>query len=118
MKHPWNGLRLSDVRLTEPVVAIIVLPLNGMYPPLGATAQTTPQEMILPLQQVTLRPDKYTEGGLIRLGETPNDEANCWIDPRNVEIVEVLGRMVASDKGLQCEPIPAHEISALIAKSA
>ena len=113
MKHPWNGLRLSDVRLTEPVVAIIVLPLNGMYPPLGATAQITPQEMILPLQQVTLRPDKLSAEGFIRLGETPNDEANCWIDPKNVLIAEVLGRADLAAGGWICTPIPQEEINAL-----
>jgi hypothetical protein len=42
------------------------------------------------LQQVTIRPDK-TKDGLIRLGETMADEANCWIYPQNINIIVILG---------------------------
>jgi len=43
------------------------------------------------LQQVTLRPDKISQTGLIRLGDTPGDEARCWIHPQAVFMVEILG---------------------------
>ena len=42
------------------------------------------------LHQVTLRPDKI-HGGLIRLGETPNDEAAGWQWPQSITVVTVLG---------------------------
>ncbi len=44
------------------------------------------------LQQVVLRPDKVSRGGLIRLGQTRGDEANCWIHSDCVQVVEILGR--------------------------
>lgn len=56
------------------------------------------------LQQVTLRPDKVSEGGLIRLGETRGDEARCWISPENVVVVEVLGEV-------ECVGNPADEVA-------
>lgn len=43
------------------------------------------------LQQVTLRPDKVSKGGFIRLGETQGDEALCWVHPKNVLVMEILG---------------------------
>lgn len=43
------------------------------------------------LQQVTLRPDKISQAGLIRLGDTPGDEARCWIRPEAIEVIEILG---------------------------
>jgi len=49
------------------------------------------------LQQVTLRPEKCA-AGLIRLGETPGDEALCWIALEHVEIVHVLGRAIEVSK--------------------
>ena len=106
MKHPFNGRRLSECELEYPLVAIVVLPLNGMFPPLEVSTATLPNEMVRPLQQVTLRPDKISEEGFIRLGETPNDEANCWIHPQNVQIAEVLGRAQDTGQGWICEDIP------------
>ena len=44
------------------------------------------------LHQVVLRPDKIATGTkLIRLGETPGDEALCWIALEHIEIAHVLG---------------------------
>lgn len=45
------------------------------------------------IRQVTLRPDKVHDG-LIRLGETPQDEANGWQYPFNVEVISIIGRAV------------------------
>ena len=113
MKHPFNGRRLSECRLDYPLVAIVVLPLNGMFPPLDASSLTQPQDMVRPLQQVTLRPDKLSAEGFIRLGETPNDEANCWIHPQNVLIAEVLGKAKDTGQGWICVDISEEEINAL-----
>lgn len=58
------------------------------------------------LQQVTLRPDKVSKQKLIRLGETPGDEALCWIHPKNVLVVEILGTVDLSKPEAQHgEPI-------------
>ena len=111
MKHPWNGKRLSDVTLEFPIVAIVVLPLNGMFPPLDASALTQPHDMVRPLQQVTLRPDKISAEGFIRLGETPNDEANCWIHPRNIFIAEVLGEAINTGQGWLCRDIELKAVA-------
>lgn len=115
MKHPYNGRRLCDCKLPEPLVAIVALPLNGIYPPLDATMQTKPEQMVRPLQQVTLRPDKLSTLGYLRLGETPNDEANCWIHPENVLIVEVLGKGVEYSGTWRCEPFELGPRDALLA---
>ena len=45
------------------------------------------------LHQVTLRPDKVYDG-MIRVGDTPGDEAVGWQYPENIQIVRVLGRAV------------------------
>ena len=50
------------------------------------------------LQQVTLRPDKVSRAGLIRLGETPGDEALCWIAPEHIGVVEILGTSQPANK--------------------
>lgn len=42
------------------------------------------------IHQVMLRPDKV-KNGLIRLGETPGDEAAGWQHPQNIVILSVLG---------------------------
>ncbi len=52
-----------------------------------------------PLQQVVLRPDKISPQGLIRLGETPGDEANCWTRPEHVNVIEILGEAVQDASG-------------------
>ena len=52
----------------------------------------------LSLQQVTLRPDKI-HGDLIRLGETPGDEANCWQKLIDINIVAVLGNAIEEEAG-------------------
>lgn len=104
MKHAYNGKMLAYCALEQPLVAIVRIPLNPPYPPLNATQTTGIAEMIRPLQQVTLRQDKITPLGHIRLGETQGDEANCWISIEHVEIVEVLGRSVERDGAWRCEP--------------
>ena len=101
MKHPFNGKLLSECPLTKPLTAIVCLPLNGLYPPLDAGPMTQPQDMVRPLQQVTLRPDQFSAEGYVRLGNTPGDEANCWIAPRHVEIQEVLGVASWGDNKLE-----------------
>lgn len=42
------------------------------------------------LQQVTIRHEK-THDNLVRFGETPGDEANCWIAREHVDVIAVLG---------------------------
>ena len=42
------------------------------------------------IHQVMLRPDKIKDG-LIRLGETPGDEASGWQYPANIIVLSVLG---------------------------
>ncbi len=92
MIHLANGKRLSECVLRNPVTVIAVIPLNGMFPPLDLNAVPSAGDMVRPLQQVTLRPDQFSAVGYLRLGNTPGDEAHCWIAPLNVQIVEVLGR--------------------------
>jgi hypothetical protein len=58
----------------------------------------------LSLQQVTLRPDKI-RGSLIRLGETPGDEANCWQYLSDINIVMVLGHATESEGKWTVSPI-------------
>lgn len=50
-------------------------------------------------QQVTLRPDKISPRGFIRLGETPGDEALCWIRPEHILVCEILGHATQSADG-------------------
>jgi len=50
-------------------------------------------------QQVTIRRDKTLDCGLIRLGETPGDEALCWIRRDHIEIIHVLGQAIPSTDG-------------------
>jgi len=54
------------------------------------------------LHQVILRPDKV-KGDLIRLGETPGDEANGWMRLGDITVVCVLGDAV-EDNGWKCVP--------------
>ncbi len=89
MKHDFNGCRLSDCEWKQSITAIVVLPINGIVPPLNFSPD--PQHAVRPLQQVTLRPDMLSALGYLRIGNTPGDEANCWIHPSNVQIIEVLG---------------------------
>jgi hypothetical protein len=86
VKHPLNGKRAADWDRKQSITVIAVLPLNGIFPPLSQDEQP-----VRPLQQVTLRADKISEEGYLRLGHTPLDEANCWIDPADILIIEVLG---------------------------
>lgn len=41
--------------------------------------------------QVTIRKDKVSPAGYIRLGETQGDEAAGWRDPDDIEVCEILG---------------------------
>ena len=56
------------------------------------------------LFQVTLRPDKVHDG-LIRLGETLNDEANGWQLPELVEVLSIIGVAVENEGKWSCRPI-------------
>ena len=86
MNHPLNGKRASDWDRKFPITVIAMIPLNGIFPPL-----TEGERPVRPLQQVTLRADKISDEGYIRIGHTPGDEASCWILPGQILIVEVLG---------------------------
>ena len=55
------------------------------------------------LRQVTLREDKVHDG-LIRLGETPNDEANGWQYPEHIEVISILGVAIQKDGKWECRP--------------
>jgi hypothetical protein len=70
--------------------------------PIVAVVQLTTQMQDV-LHQVTLRPDKV-KGDLIRLGETPGDEANGWQRLGNVVIITVLGRAVEEEGKWTCVP--------------
>lgn len=94
VKHPFNGKRLSQCQLNDWLTAIIQIPLNPVWAPLD-----TDGAPVRPLQQVTLRPDRFSAEGYIRLGTTPGDEANCWIHPHDIRIVEVLGKASLNEDG-------------------
>jgi hypothetical protein len=109
VKHRFNGRRLSECDLKDALTAIVMLPLNGMFPPIGAENASLsgfPAPMVRPLQQVTLRPDMLSAEGYLRLGSTPGDEANCWIHPQNIEVVEVLGRASWEGHSLKVDDAP------------
>ena len=55
------------------------------------------------LRQATLRLDKVHDG-LIRLGETPNDEANGWQYPEHIEVISILGVAVQKDGKWEARP--------------
>ena len=55
------------------------------------------------LQQVVLRPDKV-KGDLIRLGETPGDEANGWLRLGDINLICILGKAVEQDGKWTCVP--------------
>lgn len=98
MKHRFNGRTLDQCEnWNQPLAAIVVLPLNGMFPSLDLRNT----ELVRPLQQVTLRPDMLSTEGYLRLGYTPGDESNCWIHPRNIQVIEVLGRAEWKDGELR-----------------
>ena len=86
---------LSD--LDRPYVAVIQL-------------ATQPKHVI---HQVTLRPDKVHRGlhPIIRLGETPGDEAAGWQYPETLIVVAILGHAVrepvvaGQPEKWKCEPI-------------
>ena len=72
---------------TKPVVAVVQL-------------STQPPNV---LHQVILRPDKV-KGDLIRLGETPGDEAHGWLRLGDVTVVCVLGDAVEKGAAWVCVP--------------
>ena len=57
------------------------------------------------LHQLILRPDKV-KGDLIRLGETPGDEANGWLRLGDITVICVLGNAVERAGKWICEPEP------------
>lgn len=74
------------------------------YPILAVVQLATQQPGVL--HQVTLRPDKVT-GDIIRLGETPGDEANGWIRLGDILVIANLGKAVKPEIDGQpwtCEP--------------
>ena len=97
---------LNDLK--EPICAVIELAIQPFHP--GFDGQP-----VRPLMQVVLRPDKVTQG-LIRLGETPGDEALCWIAPHNINIVAVLGRAVAPEQaGAAWKVVPYDQAAGKVA---
>lgn len=68
------------------------------------------------IHQVTLRPDKVKSTGkratdaVIRLGETPQDEANGWVSPAHIHVLVVLGTAKEVEGKWQAEPI--HHVTA------
>lgn len=78
-------------RIEQPIMAIVHL-------------MTQPQGV---LHQVTIRKDKISPKGMIRFGETPGDEASCWIDPEYVTVVEVLGTATEKDGRWEIQPLKA-----------
>ena len=57
------------------------------------------------IHQVMLRPDKI-KNDLIRLGETPGDEAAGWQYPQNIVILAILGTgKEEHDKTWTVEPL-------------
>lgn len=88
-----GNLNLEE--LDKPYVAVIQL-------------RTQPSGVI---HQVVLRPDKVKTTGrretdaVIRLGETPADEASGWVSPQNIYVVAVLGEAVEVENGKwECRP--------------
>lgn len=75
------------ITITNPIVAVIHLAIDP--PPV--------------LRQVILRGDKR-KGDLIRLGETPGDEANGWIRLSDIEVITILGDAVERDGKWLCVP--------------
>ncbi len=59
---------------------------------------------VRPLLQVTIRQDKISTRGLIRLGETPGDEARCWIRAEHVQVIEILGQAQPADAANERAP--------------
>ena len=90
---------LNLSHLTRPLCCIVNLAIEGARPAF------TPGDFIRPLQQVTLRPDKVSGQGFIRLGETQGDDAFCWIRPEHILILEVLGEAVEVDGKWTVHPI-------------
>lgn len=56
------------------------------------------------LRQVTLRRDQIHDG-LIRLGATPDDEANGWQYPETIEVKAILGVAVQNEGKWSCRPM-------------
>lgn len=106
MRHDLNGQRASAWDRKQALCVIAIIPINPPYPPLSG------DKPVRPLVQFVLRPDKFTELGYLRLGETPGDEANCWINPDNIHIVEVLGTAHHIDGKWEVHALVAEDIRA------
>jgi hypothetical protein len=85
-------------KLDKPMCCVVELAIEPPRPDFG-------MNMIRPLQQVTLRPDKVSSHGLIRLGETQGDEANCWIRPEHIKVVEILGSASEANGNWEVTPL-------------
>lgn len=88
---------LDGMKFDSPLCAIITIATQPIY-------QGFDQLPVRPMMQVILRPDKI-RGNLIRLGESQGDEAYCWIEMKNVEVVEILGNATEKDGKWTVTPI-------------
>lgn len=86
---PLGGLLLVP---QKPIVAVVQL-------------ATQPKGVI---HQVILRPDKV-KGGLIRLGETPGDEANGWVFLGSIDVIEILGDAEPDEEKKAWKCVPREE---------
>lgn len=100
MKLPAIGQSLDLANLEKPLCCLVALAIQPMYPQPGGG-------YVKPIQQVTLRPDKVSKSGFIRLGETLGDEAMCWIKPEHIQVLDVLGLAAEVDGKWTVSPIPA-----------
>src|SRR5512146_1062865 len=100
-------LSVDSIRqLDKPVVVILKL-------------STQPPNV---LQQVCIRKETLSRHGYLRLGETPGDEACCWIAPDHAVVLEGLGtaEFVEDDQGrtVEVKVTPIGENHALDARAA
>ena len=87
-------MRLDHFHFADPVTAIVHL-------------ATQPPNV---LHQVTIRKDKTIDRmNLIRFGETPGDEALCWIAYENVEIIAILGDTYIDEDGKSITETPPRD---------
>lgn len=90
MKHPRIGQQLDLAELPTALTCIVHL-------------STQPPNVV---QQVTLRPDKVSSQGYIRMGETQGDEALGWILPEHIQVLDILGIAVEAEGKWTVHPIP------------
>lgn len=79
-------------------MAGVPLDLDQLKAPTCAIVQLKTQ-MPGVVHQVVLRPDKISRAGFIRLGDTPGDEASCWVHADNLLVMELLGEAIRNQDG-------------------